>query len=110
MVDRKLLFKYYNNNKILLTALLIVSILFSCGKINENKHIQASGIIQEQGISTYQYGSHILIGENNTYALRSETINLDIYIGKAVDIKGEKISGYPVDGGPEYIEVLEVKE
>lgn len=76
----------------------------SCNKNNSNS-IEVTGIIQAQGITTYQYGTHVMPG----YALRSNTIELDDYIGQTVTIVGYKIDGYPVENGPDYIEVEEVK-
>ena len=67
--------------------------------------IEISGTIQSQGITTYQYGTHTVSG----YALRSSSVNLDDYINRNVKVVGHKIDGYPVDGGPEYIDVQEIK-
>ena len=50
------------------------------------------------------YGTHVISG----YALRSNTILLDNYINYNVTIVGYKIDGYPVDGGPDYIEVTDI--
>jgi hypothetical protein len=45
-----------------------------------------------------------------TYALKSETLDLNKYIGKSISkIYGNKIKGYPVEGGPEYINVTAVQ-
>jgi len=70
--------------------------------------IECTGILQIQGITTYQYGSHIISNNEFFYALRSQTISLDNYVGETVTIKGEKVEGYPIEGGPDYIEVTEV--
>ena len=52
------------------------------------------------------YGTHIISG----YALRSDLVNLDEFINRNVTISksGYKIDGYPVDGGPVYIEVTDL--
>lgn len=42
--------------------------------------------------------------------LRSSTINLDTCVNQTVTAKGSRIKGYPVDGGPEYIDVKEVRK
>jgi hypothetical protein len=93
--------------KILFT--IIITLTFSCKKnVDVNK---LKGIIKEQGISTYMYGTHVLtnhLGET-LYALRSNSVKLDDYIDKKVEISGNKIEGYPVDGGPEYLEVTKIK-
>ena len=67
--------------------------------------MKTTGLIQKQGITTYMYGTHTI----TDYALKSNSINLDNYIDENVSIIGEKIDGYPVDGGPDYIEVKKIK-
>ena len=95
----------YINDTFLKASLivLIISISASCNLSKSN--IKTSGVIQKQGITTYQYGTHTIPG----YALKSNTIDLDKYIDQKVKIKGIKVDGYPVDGGPEYIEVKKIK-
>lgn len=67
------------------------------------------GKIQKQGITTYQYGSHILKTEDTFYALRSTAHDLNDYVGKKVKVITEKIAGYPISGGPEFILVLRIE-
>lgn len=67
------------------------------------------GLLKKTGVTTYQYGTHTISNEGKTYALNSSVFNLDNYINKIVTVKGEKIKGYPVDGGPEFIDVKEVE-
>ena len=50
------------------------------------------------------YGTHVISG----YALRSDLVSLDDFINRNVTITGYKIDGYPVDGGPAYIEVTDL--
>lgn len=77
--------------------------------INE-KSMEITGTIQQQGITSYQYGTHTITTENDTfYALKSEKVNLDDYIDEEVTIIAEKIEGYPLSGGPDYLLVHEVK-
>ncbi|WP_157491651.1 hypothetical protein [Flammeovirga sp. SJP92] len=87
--------------------LLSMSLIgFSCAKNDVNSNsVELTGVIEEQGITTYQYGTHTLSG----VALRSNTVNLDEYVDKKVTIIGHKVEGYPVDGGPDFIEVDEIK-
>ncbi|MDA9328709.1 hypothetical protein N9Q76_01130 [Flavobacteriales bacterium] len=81
-------------------------LLLSCDKEDLNpEHFEITGIIKEQGMTSYQYGTHTLSG----YALRSNTVSLDNYVNQNVTIVGYKVNGYPVDGGPDYIEVKKVK-
>lgn len=67
-----------------------------------------SGKIEALGMSTFQYGTHTLNTGNKTYALKSGSVDLKTYEGKEVIVKGLKVAGYPVDGGPEFIDVKEV--
>lgn len=68
------------------------------------------GKIEPLGMSTFQYGTHIINAADKIYALKSSKVNLATYEGKDVVVKGLKVAGYPVDGGPEFIDVLEVSD
>ncbi len=72
--------------------------------------MELTGTIQQQGITSYQYGTHTLSTDGTFYALKSEAVNLDDYTDQEVTILAKKIEGYPVDGGPEYLLVLEIVE
>ena len=96
--------------KLILFFALIV-ICFSCEDDNDTSMKSSSGIIRELQGSFYMYGTHTL--ESNTgetlYALSSSSINLYEFNDMNVEVKGNLIDGYPVDGGPEYLEVKTVK-
>lgn len=79
------------------------------------------GVISKQGMTFYQYGSHVLEGnllngnpdhmkKKTTIALTSDTIDLDKWLGKEVIVTGTPIEGYPVEGGPLYVNVLAVEK
>ncbi|SDG64486.1 hypothetical protein [Psychroflexus sediminis] len=68
-----------------------------------------TGLLQAQGITSYQYGTHTLQTKDSLYALMSERVDLDDYIGKTITLTAEPIEGYPVDGGPDYLKVIGVK-
>lgn len=72
--------------------------------------MEVTGTIQQQGITSYQYGTHTLTNDETFYALKSDAINLDDYVDREITVRAKKIDGYPVDGGPEYLLVLEVME
>jgi hypothetical protein len=92
--------------KSLFVGMVICLSVISCDKEDGSlDNIEIAGTIQEQGITTYQYGTHTVPG----YALRSSAVNLDDYINQNVTIVGYKIDGYPLSGGPDYIEVEEIK-
>jgi len=97
--------------KILVLALFVAAIS-GCGSVKNGERtstVTASGTIEKPGITTFQYGTHLLKADRKTYALKSGTINLDSYLDKKVTIKGKKVAGYPVDGGPELVDVTLVR-
>ena len=74
------------------------------------KTVTAEGVIQQQGMTTYQYGTHVLKdGTKTLYALMSKSQKLDNFVGKKVKITGTLVDGYPVDGGPDFVEVTDVE-
>ena len=68
-------------------------------------NLRYEGVIKRSGITIYMYGTHTLSSDAKTVALQSTTIDLDRYINKTVIVEGKKIEGYPVDDGPELINV-----
>ena len=77
---------------------------------NTSEKMEITGTIEQQGITSYQYGTHtITSADDEFYALKSDAVNLDEYLSEEVTIVAEKIEGYPLSGGPEYLLVLEVK-
>jgi len=83
----------------------------SCKTVSPSKDknvVELSGLIQKAGISTYQYGTHTLQSDSKTYALKSSTLDLNGYSNKKVTIKGTKVEGYPLENGPDFIEVSSV--
>ena len=92
--------------KSLFAGIMICLTVLSCDKENSNPdNIEITGTIQKQGITSYQYGAHTISG----HALRSNSVDLDNYINQNITVVGYKIEGYPIDGGPDYIEVEEIK-
>jgi len=95
-----------------LVLALFVATIFGCTSMKQAEKtgtVTVSGTIEKLGMTTFQYGTHVIKADNKTYALKSETINLDTYSGKNVTVKGKKVAGYPVDGGPELVDVTLVK-
>ena len=94
------------NLPILLALLFSMMLVAGCSQKNIGPApLEVTGVIQEQGITFYQYGTHTIEG----YALRSSTIDLNDYIGQRVTIQGRLVEGYPLEGGPELLEVIKVK-
>ncbi len=98
--------------KAFLTASILLSLMLftmACSKEdpgnNLAEQLTLEGILRKSdNITTFQYG-HFFI---DTYALRSESIDLEVYVDQQVRIIGSKIEGYPVEDGPEYLEVKQV--
>ena len=93
--------------QILFWSSILTILFFSCSK--GKTEIELTGLLKKQGATTYQYGTHTLTVNSTLYALTSKTLNLDTYINQSVTITGDKVNGYPVDGGPEYIDVKSIK-
>lgn len=70
--------------------------------------VTLTGQISPLGMTTFQYGTHMIKAENKSYALKSAQVKLDDYVNKSVTLKGTKVAGYPLEGGPELIEVSEI--
>lgn len=79
-------------------------------KTSNQNSMEVTGIIEPIGMTTWQYGSHTISTEEEFYALKSEKIDLTKFDGKRVTMKGIKVEGYPVDNGPVFIDVQEIKE
>lgn len=93
-----------------ITILLILGLLISCSSMKSKDQLRITGLIEQQQITSYQYGTHTISGENGIfYALKSETVDLDDFLGQTVTIIAERIEGYPVDGGPPYLNVLRLE-
>jgi hypothetical protein len=120
-----------------LLILVVVIVFIACSGKNNATNLNSSksnnaelksessiqmynGKVSKQEVTIYQYGTHSLIGNlldgnpdnfhNITlFALKSDSINLDKWIGKHVIINGQEIEGYPVENGPKYINVLQVE-
>ena len=91
-------------------SIWLILLIFSatCSGIRE-EGIEVTGTIKEQGFTTYQYGTHTLTSAEDFYAIKSDSIDLNLYLNKEVTVKASKIEGYPVDGGPVYLEILEIR-
>ncbi|MCZ4223401.1 hypothetical protein [Pedobacter rhodius] len=98
--------------KKLIILSLFVAVVSGCTSFKDSSmatRVTATGTIQKLGMTTFQYGTHILKAENKTYALKASGINLDLYLDKKVTIKGKKVPGYPLEGGPELVDVSLIK-
>ncbi len=94
---------------ILLLITITTGLGLGCKTEYMGNYIEYSGTIKAAGITTYQYGTHILERDDDFYALKSAEVDLANFEDKEVKLWAEKIAGYPVDGGPEYLEVKKVE-
>tara|TARA_B100000497_G_C7624056_1_gene374987 strand:- start:489 stop:812 length:324 start_codon:yes stop_codon:yes gene_type:complete len=98
-----------NNLKTLIFSFLFSLVFISCEE--ENKYISVEGVIEELEVTSWQYGTHIIYGTevsglgNVRYALRSDSYDLSEFMQEPVLVEGYLVKGYPVDGGPQYINV-----
>ncbi|MCD0490142.1 hypothetical protein LPB86_18015 [Pedobacter sp. MC2016-14] len=91
--------------------LILFALITGCSSkknIAQVDTITLSGKVEQLGMTTFQYGTHLLNVPGKTYALKSSKLDLNKYIDQSVTIKGTKTPGYPIEGGPELIEVLEI--
>jgi len=100
--------------KIVLLPGLFCGLLAGCSMNNTKSPtapgaFEFQGLLKQQGITTYQYGTHTISNDSITYALKSSTVNLDSYIDKRVTIKGTRVDGYPIENGPDFIDVKELR-
>ncbi|MEJ2884750.1 hypothetical protein [Pedobacter sp. GR22-6] len=94
-----------------LILLMLGFAVAGCGTMKEKKNagtVQLSGKIEKLEMSTFQYGTHVLKQGEKIFALRSDKVKLDTYVDKEVTVKGLKVEGYPVENGPDFIDVQEV--
>ena len=99
--------------KKLIFLLLVSTALVGCKTVKpkpvvREDVVEISGKLEKLGMSTFQYGTHVLHAGDTTYALKSEKISLDQYVDKQVKLKGTKEKGYPIEAGPDLINVEEV--
>lgn len=99
------------NMKKVLISMSFAAFIFSCSarqNDNDSGVMTLNGTIEKRETTSYQYGTHIFNSGDKIYAIKSNSLNLNTYLNKQVSISGSKVKGYPVDGGPELIDVSKV--
>ena len=96
------------------TIYIFVFLLFivSCDSgVDSNNFVSSDGFINKIEVSSWMYGTHTLNDSQGKvlYALKSSNYDLYDYNDKKVHISGYKIDGYPVGGGPIYVDVRTIK-
>lgn len=78
----------------------------------EGETVVARGVIEKQGITAYQYGTHVLLDDGAVlFALQSDAVALDAHAGERVTIRGTRVPGYQggaIEGGPDLLNVTGV--
>lgn len=92
----------------------VISATYKAGESPEGEQVTLTGTIEKPEMTAYQYGTHAVTdGSTGTlYALGSETVNLDDYVGKQVTVYGTLVPGYEdgqIEGGPPLVEVTRVE-
>lgn len=95
--------------------LMTVILMTACSSMRSNdkeahSYYNYSGVLAPLEMSIWQYGTHTLTtDEGDFYAVKSESIDLDEYVGQPVHIKGTEIEGYPVDNGPKFLDIEKIQ-
>jgi len=119
--NKRAMMEMINKYRINIVCSVIVLLFSSCSGSNNspqlpigpdiNYSISATGTIEHPELTTYMYGTNTLVDSsgNVIYALQSNSITLDNYDGMNVTVKGELVSGYPIEGGPNLLNVHRVE-
>lgn len=96
---------------LMLAGIYLILFTATCRNTNQNSDtMEVTGRLEPIGMTTWQYGTHTISDDEDFYALRGKEVNLQEYEGKQVTITATKVEGYPVDGGPVFLEVTSIKE
>lgn len=100
----------------------IQAVLMPEPKVSNVKNQMYKGIIQKSNATMYENATHILvghllngdayynIGKQSIIALKSNNINLNNFISEKVIIIGAKIDSFPIENGPDFIEVTSIEK
>ena len=96
----------------ILTVIVVATALAT--PVLAQESVMATGTIEEAGVTTYMYGTHVIVDEQTGtfYALGSDVVDLDIYAGQRVTVYGALVPGYEygqVEGGPPLVDVAWVE-
>ena len=100
--------------RLAVSVMVIVIVMALAAPVLAQESVTATGVLQVQGITTYQYGTHAVTdeGSGTFYALSSDIVDLDAYAGQRVTVYGTLVPGYEsgqVEGGPPLVEVTWVE-
>ena len=88
----------------------LMILMTACGSGPQQQTKEYTGTVKPAGITSYQYGTHRLETATENFALKSDSVDLTRYEQKQVTLTATSIEGYPIDGGPAYLNVISIKE
>ena len=99
--------------KLAVLAMIVVLALALAVPALAQEGVSAVGVLEKPEATTYMYGTHAITAESSGafYALRSDVVDFDPYVGQSVTVYGTLVPGYEsggVEGGPPLMEVTEV--
>ena len=76
--------------------------------------VPATGVLEKPEITTYMYGTHAVTNaaSGERYALQSEDVDLDAYVGRRLTVYGIPTPGYEngqIEGGPPLLNVTRIE-
>lgn len=94
----------------ILAGMVSLALTLAAPALAQEKSVAATGTMEKQGFTTYQYGTHTITDEASDafYALSSDIVDLDAYTGQRVTVYGSLVPGYEagqVEGGPPLVYV-----
>ncbi|CAN5622896.1 hypothetical protein BH24ACT22_BH24ACT22_18800 [soil metagenome] len=75
------------------------------------EEVTLAGVLEKPDATTYMYGTHSISDASGYYALQSDAVDLDAYVGQSVTLSGTLVPGYEngqVEGGPPLVEVTRI--
>ena len=96
-----------------IAVMLALALTLAAPALAQEESALVTGTLERQDITTYQYGTHVISDEASGafYALNSDIIDLDAYIGQRVTVYGIPAPGHEsgqVEGGPPLVYVTGV--
>ena len=95
---------------LILTCLTLTACSSTDSIERESHSFNYAGVLEPIEMSVWMYGTHTLTTDGGDfYALKSDSIDLNQYNDKAVEVEGNLVEGYPVDNGPEFLNVIAIQ-
>lgn len=100
--------------KLMVWVAMLAMVLAVASTALAQEDVIATGVIERPQATSYMYGSHAITDEasGTRYALRSESVDLDGYVGQRVTVYGTVMPGYEngqIEGGPPLLNITRVE-